>query len=56
MHDWPALCVHLLQESDKLDRDVIARLWAGVEETPGETVEMPVSDRVSRWRPSERLD
>jgi hypothetical protein len=55
-HDWPALCVHLLQESDKLDRDVIARLWAGVDATPGETVEMPASDRISRWRPSQRLD
>jgi hypothetical protein len=55
-HDWPALCVHLLQESDKLDREVIERLWAGSEAASGETVEMPATDRVSRWRPSERLD
>ena len=55
-HDWPALCVHLLQESDKLDREVIERLWAGSEAAAGETVEMPATDRVSRWRPSERLD
>lgn len=55
-HDWPALCAHLLQESDKLDRDVIERLWTGLEATTREVVEMPVTDRVSRWRPSERLD
>jgi len=55
-HDWPALCAHMLQESDKLDRDVIERLWAGVEVTPGEMVEMPNADRVSRWRPSQRVD
>lgn len=54
--DWPALCVHLLQESDKLDRDVIERLWTGIEATPGETVELPAGGRVSRWRPSQRLD
>lgn len=55
-HDWPALCAHLLQEGDKLDRDVIERLWTGLEATTREVVEMPVTDRVSRWRPSERLD
>ena len=55
-HDWPALCPHLLQESDKLDREVIAQLWMGAQGTSGEAVAAPVADRVSRWRPSERLD
>lgn len=55
-HDWPTLCPHLLQESDKLDRDLIARLWVGVQATSGETAAAPVAERVSRWRPSERLD
>jgi hypothetical protein len=54
--DWPALCEHLLQESGKLDRDVIERLWTGVEATPGETVEAPVTSLVARWHPSQRLD
>ena len=55
-HDWPALCDHLLQESDKLNRSVIERLWTGVEVTPGEAVESPVANLVARWRPSQRLD
>jgi len=55
-HDWPVLCAHMLQESDKLDRDVIARLWKGVEVTPEEPAEVPNADRVSRWRPSQRVD
>ena len=55
-HGWPALCPHLLQESDKLDREVIAQLWTGVEAKPGEMVAAPNPDRVSRWQPSQRLD
>ena len=55
-HDWPALCEHLLQESDKLDRDVIERLWTGVEDTPAQTVEPPVANLIARWRPSQRPD
>jgi len=55
-HDWPALCDHLLQESDKLDRDVIERLWTGVEAIPAKTVESPARSLVARWRPTQRLD
>ena len=59
-HDWPALRAHLLQESSKLDRDVIERLWAGGEittaEAPVETVEAPAGERIARWRPNQRVD
>jgi len=55
-HDWPALCAHLLQESDKLDRDVIARLWTGGRAASVETIEAPVIERIARWRPNQRLD
>lgn len=54
--NWPGLCEHLLQESDKLDAGVIERLWTGIDPTPAEAVETRVVDRVARWQPSQRLD
>jgi len=55
-HDWPALCAHLLQESDKLDREIIERLWTGRADVPQKAVAAPATGLVARWRPSQRLD